>query len=78
MHMCIYCTCLVECLWGNTNMGRKYRADFHPINHKMLQSLNIHSGMGDNTEQGEEGITAARQSSNSATFPFLHHMMRKT
>lgn len=57
-------------------MGRKNRVDFHPIKHKMLQSLNIHSGMGDNTKQGKEGITVARQSNNSDTFPFLHHKMR--
>jgi len=58
-------------------MGRKNRADFHPIKHRTLQSLSVHSGMGDTAKQGKEGITVARQSSNSDTFPFLHHKMRR-
>lgn len=57
---CIYSTCLAGCLWGKTNMGGENRADFHPIKHKMLQSLNIHSGMGDNTSRGKNGSNSGK------------------
>lgn len=57
----IYSTCLVGCLWGKTNMGRKNRADFHPIKHKMLQSLNIHSGMGNSGGRGNNSGKAVKQ-----------------
>lgn len=79
--MCAYILCIyiIFTYLGSVEKdkrGSENRAGFHPINHKMLQSLNIHSGMRHNTKQEEERTTVARQSSNSDTFPVLHHKMR--
>lgn len=57
--------------------GEKTRADFHPINIKCCKASIFTVGWETPPSRGEEGTTVARQSSNSDTFPFLHHKMSR-